>query len=315
VNGVEFDAIGRRVAYWLFSEHPGSRLQGSGQSSRRVPAEGVLHVYRQDRPGQVRGPSWFAPVILKLKDWDEYDDAQLVKQKVAALLAVVVSNPTGETAVGTPDPNNPTWSELSPGAMIQAPSGTTVDVVAPPRVGEFGVYAGVTLHTIAAGLDISYEDLTGDYSQVNYSSARMARLRHDAKIQDWRWRMLIPQLCTPVWNWVFDMATIAGEFRGLLPAVQWTPPPLPFLEPDKEGLAIMRNIRAGITTLSESLRERGYDPQQHLQEMADDNALLDALKLILDSDPRRMTQAGQAQSTASTTPAPTPPGEGQGGQP
>src|SRR3990170_8310261 len=47
-GGVEFDAIGRRAAYWLFPEHPGSE-RSTTITSQRVPAESVLHVYRQDR--------------------------------------------------------------------------------------------------------------------------------------------------------------------------------------------------------------------------------------------------------------------------
>lgn len=63
-EGIEYDAIGRRVAYWLFDQHPGSRGLGGGRwESRRVAASEVLHIYRQDRPGQMRGVSWFSPVL------------------------------------------------------------------------------------------------------------------------------------------------------------------------------------------------------------------------------------------------------------
>jgi capsid protein len=59
-----------------------------------------------------------------------------------------------------------------------------------------------------------------------------------------------------------------------------------------EGLAYLRNIRTGIMSLSEALRERGYDPRAVLAEIAADNTLLDKLGIILDSDPRMTTQAG-----------------------
>jgi capsid protein len=54
----------------------------------------------------------------------------------------------------------------------------------------------------------------------------------------------------------------------------------------------------GIQSLSDALRERGYDPDELLQEIADDNARLDELGIILDSDPRKTTQAGQLQGDA-----------------
>jgi capsid protein len=79
-------------------------------------------------------------------------------------------------------------------------------------------------------------------------------------------------------------------------------------------------------SLSEALRERGYDPETVLNEIADDNALLDKLGIILDSDPRMTTQAGNPRQTGGGTAAaekpapdggdPQPPdgGAGDGGQ-
>src|SRR5690606_35905612 len=52
VQGVEYDAAGRRIRYWLYPEHPGGgRL--TSHVSVSVPAADVAHIYRVDRPGQV----------------------------------------------------------------------------------------------------------------------------------------------------------------------------------------------------------------------------------------------------------------------
>jgi lambda family phage portal protein len=68
-EGIEYNVIGQRVAYWLFPEHPGStRRMARVYTSRRVPASEILHIYRQDRPGQMRGVSWFAPVAMAMQD-------------------------------------------------------------------------------------------------------------------------------------------------------------------------------------------------------------------------------------------------------
>jgi capsid protein len=102
--------------------------------------------------------------------------------------------------------------------------------------------------------------------------------------------MLIPQFCEPVWWWAMEVAGIFGAGRP--PRAKWTAPPMPMIEPDKEGLAYQRNIRTGIMTLSEAIRERGYDPDEVFAEMAADNKKIDQLELVLDSDPRNTTQAG-----------------------
>lgn len=302
-SGVEFDAIGRRVAYWLFPEHPGSNLYMAA-ASRRVSAENIVHVFQQLRPGQVRGVSWFAPVILALKDFDEYVDAQLMKQKIAACLAAIYTDPNGAAGglgvamageidgEGNPGPE---WDSLGPGAILTGPPGRDVEIVQPPRVAEFAQYSEVSLRMIATGFGVNYEDLTGDYTELPFSAARMSRLRHWARVEGWRWQTMVPQACQPVWRWAMQAGMIMNRVSNI-PNAEWTAPPLPMIDPDKEGLANTRLVRSGLQSLSETLRERGYNPETVLAELARDFERLDALGLVLDIDPRKMTQAGQAQA-------------------
>ncbi len=305
IQGVEFGPLGDRAAYWLYPSHPGSSMQFSGSiypGSKRIPASEVLHVFKGKRPGQVRAATWLAPVILRLKELDEYEDATLMKQKIAACLAVITSDVDGSAAaLGTSDDtDNPGVDTLEPGAILNVPPGRSVDVVQPPSVSEYGRFVTSNLRAIATGMHVTYEDLTGDFSEVNFSSARLARLKHWARVEDWRWQMLVPQFCDPVWGWAMDALQMMGEIDAR-PAARWTPPPMPMIEPDKEGLAYQRNIRTGIQSWSESVRERGYDPDELIAEMKADNERLDAAGIVLDSDPRRMTQAGQRQTPEAST--------------
>jgi lambda family phage portal protein len=322
IQGVEFDALGNRVAYWLFQRHPGSPIGGVigatsnatlFTQSKRYDAVDVLHIYARQRPGQVRGPSWFAPVILRLKDFDDYEDATLMKQKVAACLSVITSDVDGTApamgvASAAETTGNPDVDTLSPGSILNVAPGRSVDVVQPPSVSDHDSYSTITLRAIAGGLGLGYEDLTGDYSKVNYSSARMARLRMWARVEDWRSRMIVPQFCDPAWDWAMQAATLIGAPTA--DDVDWTAPPLPMIEPDKEWLAAMRAIRNG-KPWSEVMREMGYDPTQILKESADDFKAFDDNDLVFDCDPRRMTQAGQVQSAGALAspadPSATPP--------
>ena len=77
---------------------------------------------------------------------------------------------------------------------------------------------------------------------------------------------------------------------------------MPMIEPDKEGLAYLRNIRIGIMSWSEAVRERGYDPDDVLAEVVSDYAKFDAADVVFDSDPRKMTQAGQLQVAITKNP-------------
>lgn len=308
VQGVEFDKQGRRVAYWLFSEHPGSSLMGrpGAFESSRVPADEVVHVFRSERPGQVRGPSWFAPVILTLKDFDEYADAQLMKQKVAALLGIVVTDEGGTPQVfGAPDSIESSWDSLEPGGVHHVAPGSQVEVVQPPRVAEYKEYSQVTLRSVAAGVGCTYEDITGDYAGMPFSAARMSRLRHWARVEDWRWQMLIPLFCAPAWKWVMQVATIMGMVEGDGGAL-WTAPPPPMLDPVAEANAYRGLIRAGLMSQSEALRERGYDPKEVLTELAGDFALMEKLGLVLDTNPKQTSAAGLTQARPEGTILPDP---------
>lgn len=293
VQGVEFDKRGRRVAYWLFDEHPGANSGRGGFVSKRVSASDIIHVYRVGRPGQVRGASWLASAIVKLKDFDDYEDATLMRQKIAACFAAFVTDVDGTNdPLGEQDDESPIET-LEPGMIEYLPPGKDVTFSSPPAVQDMS-FSATTLRRIAAAMGVTYEDLTGDYSQVNFSSARMGRLAHWANVHDWRWNMIIPQLCDGVWAWAMEAAFIAGLLMEQ-PRAEWTPPPMPMLEPDKEGLAYQRIVRAGGMTHDDMIRELGGDPDTHWQEYAACLKKLDELDIWLDSDVRRVSAAGLTQ--------------------
>jgi lambda family phage portal protein len=61
-SGIEFDKSGKRVAYYLYREHPGesSLLTNLNIDSVRIPAKEILHIYKPLRPGQIRGEPWLS---------------------------------------------------------------------------------------------------------------------------------------------------------------------------------------------------------------------------------------------------------------
>ena len=299
VQGIEFNAIGKRVAYWLFDQHPGStNLVALNPVSRRIPAFGILHVFDQERAGQVRGPSWLASVDVRLHDLDEFEDATLMKQKIAACMAAFVTDLDGAGAAlgeeGTDGASGQPTDTFEPGMILNLPQGKQVTVANPPVATDHASFLTTSLRGVAAGMGVTYEDLTGDYSQVNFSSARMSRLAHQSDVHDHRWNILIPQFCAPVWAWMLDSLLIAGLDVDESPA-QWTPPPAQMVDPEKEGLAYTRMIRSGLMTWSQVIRELGEDPALQIKAIAETNTAWDAAGIQLDSDPRRMSQAGLTQ--------------------
>ncbi len=301
VQGVEFDLLGRRIAYWLFPEHPGSSTR-LGTQSYRIPAEDVAHVFYSERPGQVRGVSWFGSVIVNLRDFDEFEDAELLRQKIAACFAAFVSDADGSgTSLGAADtatPADETIETIEPGQVQYLKDGQKVDFSSPPMT-TGDSFAPRQLRRVAAGLGTTYEDLTGDYERVNFSSARMARLSHQGNVRDWQYNLLIPLFCAAVWRWFVEAAQQSGALpSGVKVPADWTVPPLPMIEPDKEGLALSRLVRNGTMTFSEMVREQGGDPEAHWAEYAADKKKLDELGIMLDSDAEKTSQAGLTQARA-----------------
>ena len=176
IQGIEFDAIGKRVAYWLYPDHPGAVYGPVQISSRRVPADGILHAFDTLRPGQVRGMSWFAPLLLRFRDFDDYEDATLMKQKIAACLSVITSDVNGDGAPLGTGAESEVIDSLEPGMILNLPPGRSVDVVDPPTNTDYDSFAASQLRAIASGLGLTFEDLTRNYQRLPFSAARMSRL-------------------------------------------------------------------------------------------------------------------------------------------
>lgn len=293
VQGVEIDSLGKPVAYWIYPSHPGDSLALA--ESVRVPAEDVAHVFFKKRPGQIRAVSWLAPSTLRLQDFDQYEDAALMRQKIAACFAGFRVNLDGS------DESDNLTSTVEPGMLYKLSAGEDIRFASPPATPEAESFARGSLRGSAAGLHVTYEQLTNDYSQVNYSSARMGQLSHGAQVNRWRWRMMVPMFCDRVWSWFLDSLVLAGKISvqeaEAERRVKWAAPPLPLIDPEKDGIAAKNNIRSGLTTLEEAIAEQGVNPASHLEAIARTNERLDQLGIVLDSDPRKTTGAGQLQQT------------------
>lgn len=286
IQGIEFNKLGKRVAYWLYPQHPGGGTT-IHLTSKRIKAEDIIHLYRIDRPGQVRGVPWSAPIMVKLKDLDDYDQAELVRHKIAACFAGFVRDTEFSDRA---KPETLINDKFEPGILEILPPGKDISFSNPPQVQGYQEYVNSNLRAIAAGFSIPYELLTGDYSQVNFSSARMGALSFHRQIEQWQKQLIIPRLCQKVWEWFVQAALLQYSMDGLdvnpCPKVVWTPPRRDFIDPVKEVQALKEQVRCGFISLSEVMRTFGLDPGDQFQAIAEDAKSLDALGLRLDSDPR-----------------------------
>lgn len=304
--GIEVDADGRRVAYHLWAEHPGESfiLQKPILERRRIPAAQICHVFRPIRAGQMRGRPWLASIIVRIHELDQYDDAELVRKKTAAMFGGFITESVG--TVGDPS----TWfgkkavddSEgrdiiaLEPGTFPLLPRGLDVKFSQPVDVGTtYDVWIKQQLRQIAKGMGITYEQLTGDLTGVNYSSIRAGLLEFRRRVEQLQREILIFQFCRPVAHAWLDAAVgsgalaIPGYFpnRRIYRRIKWRPDGWAWVDPLKDQEAEQMAVRNGFKSRAKVIAERGDDIETVDKEIAEDNARADGLGNVYDTDPRK----------------------------
>jgi lambda family phage portal protein len=261
--GIEFNKEHKIIAYWLWDNHPGDSLQYATKSNR-ILADEIIHLFEKKRPGQFRGVPFGHAAMLRLKDLDDYEDAQLIRQKIAACFTVFVT----DNEQGTINGNTAGMLEkVEPGIIEHLPAGKQVTMATPPDAGQnYDPYVKSVLRAVASSYGMDYVTLTGDLTAVNFSSGRMGWLKFHRNVTAWQWNMLVPQMCNPVWTWFVQLSNVLGHVRQLSVPVTWTPPRREMIDPVKEVEGIEKSIRAGITSLQAAIRENGDDPDEILAE-------------------------------------------------
>lgn len=286
VNGIEFDMVGRRRGYWLFRDHPGSGFLRDLRSVF-VPASEILHVYRVDRPGQAVGIPPLASAIVRTRDLDEFEDAWLMRNKIAAMFAGFIRDSADVDILGGTQKKNPdgTVSDtLEPGTLEVLPPGKDITFTDPPELSGYSDYTNSQLRAIAVALDVTYEQLTGDLRGTNFTSGRMGWITHHQAVEDWRWDVLIPGFLDEAFAWFLLAYELAG---GRLPddvVPRWTPPRREMISPTEETAAAIRQVRAGLSSYSEALRENGYERDEVLDELESDMEAIRSRGLMLETD-------------------------------
>jgi capsid protein len=143
-------------------------------------------------------------------------------------------------------------------------------------------------------MGITYEALSGDLSNVNFSSGRMGRLEMDRNVAAWQMLMLIPQMLQPIGAWAVEGWRLIQQDAVAAVKLDWVPPNRPLIDPNREITALRDKVKAGFASRSSVIRELGYDPERVMEEIAADNASADVIGAVFDSDGRN-TGAGAAQ--------------------
>lgn len=291
VNGIEFDARGRVVAYHL--DKGGFRYQ-----VERVPAALVIHHFRRDRIEQHRGISWFAPVIPDIYGLREIKEYSIIARKVQAAIALVIARAPngGGSAPGTfsqavaqgsgTQAHTVAHRAIEPGMMHEIPYGASIHSHNPSPTNDLDPLTTLNLRGVGVGLGMSYEFLAGDYSRTNFAGGRLG-------VQQYRTRTTcihagwVRGVERPVDRRFTDVAMAAGviprprEVADAYAAYFPQPPWHYDVNPLQTVSAAAARMAAGLSSQRRECLAMGNEPDDVLREIAEEKGQGQQLGLAL----------------------------------
>jgi len=298
--GVEVNSLLQPVAYYIKTAHPGDNMAGraAGATTERVPADQILHIYLPERAEQVRGYTWLHAVLLRMAMLHAYEEAAVVAARVGAAKMGVFTRKEGATgalaqlAEGTSATGIPQMSAEA-GEFFELPEGYSLESWDPeyPHA-NFDSFLKACFRGVATGLGVAAHNLTGDMTEVNYSSARIAELSerdHWETLQEW-W---ISAVTLPVFKAWLESALVRGDIRfpqsgKSLPtekmekfadAARFQARRWQWVDPAKDIEAAEREVALGIRSRTEIASSRGREFEDVVAELEQENATLKAAGL------------------------------------
>lgn len=311
--GVEIDKWGRPVRYAFLTRHPGDYwFAGADRRNEKhafVAARDVIHLFIPERPGQNRGVPWFASVMDDVHQLEGYEQAAVVRARAASALMGFISSPEGELEGDTVE-NEQRLAEfeagvfkyLNPGESITVPNLSSPDA-------QFEMFVRSKIRRFASGFGASYETISRDFSETNYSSSRLSLLEdreHWRTVQNY----LIENFHQRVFEEWLDAAVLSGELdlpdyelrHDRYDTPRWQARGWSWVDPLKEVQAYREAEAAGYMTKAQIVAQLGGDLDDNLLQLQREQQLALELGVAVDTD-RKPGAAPQQQQQPEPNPA------------
>ncbi|MGG4346452.1 phage portal protein [Paenibacillus lautus] len=281
IEGIELDSYNKPVAYHFNKLDGQSLLPGD---TVRVKAEDVIFLFKKNSPKQIREVSLLATALPRIKDANQFIEAVSIKERVLACLSVFIKRdmPSGGgpgRGLGQPigsDKKDYSGMTLSPGMIGELNPGDDVQTVIPAgQASNTKEFITILVRLSSAGIGLSYEAVSRDLSQVNYSSARQG-LIEDRKLYKKLQKMLIKKVLTPIYLEFLDAMHLTGQLdlpkyihdKKEYSTHVWIPPGYNWIDPAKEANANKTALETNQDTLARICAERGEDWRDVLKQRA-----------------------------------------------
>lgn len=296
---------------WLLRNHPGevNTIWAAPYVSDFYPAENLIHMFKMLRPQQVRGVPWMAPIMTTARDLADFTDAANVKARIEACFAAFITNDDNsmplldqsqDSTLQIADQANPNAmvTTLEPGMMKELRTGQDIKFAQPTSNTQVEPMLFNNLCAMAAGIGCTYDQITGDLRQANYSSLRAGKIDFWKLVAQMQKHVLIRKLCKPVWARFISRAVLAGQLRqipGGYP-VDWVVPAKEMIDPKKDFDATKNAVRAGAMTPQQFVASFGGNWRDDLKDMRDYFDKAHEYGVVLDIDAGLVDQHGRQPS-------------------
>lgn len=289
--GVEINPDGAAVAYYIFRRHPGDYLSATGVYGRRerIDANNVIHFFREERVNQHRGYTAACSALRRMFILGKYDEAELTMARIQACKGGFFetkenddpSHGDGRAGAddGDDDDRNEIEVDLAPGFFQELPEGVAFKAFDPTHPnGNYPGFVKQQLHGIAAGVGQSYTSLSGDLTDVNYSSGRLGYL-DEREVYKTLQDFMGSQVYDDVFESWLDNAmltgTVALPFRKFdrFCCPVWRFRGWPWVDPEKDVKAAVEAIKNRITSPRAVMALSGRDPEDVYRELMEDEEL------------------------------------------
>jgi lambda family phage portal protein len=295
-QGVEIDGTGKPVAYWIKTSHPGDRYNAGAADVERIPAQDIIHLYLPERAEQVRGYTWFHAILLRAHQLAGFNDAAVLAARIGAskIAALERSEEAVDATAGMADGQTGGAFQMNveAGELFELPPGYKLNSWDPdyPHA-NFEAFVKAAMRGISAGLDVATHNLSGDMTDVNYSSARIAELAERdqwMQLQDW----FISTLVDRIYREWLALALLRGDIQfnsgkslpaerlaKFLDASYFRGRRWKWVDPAKEIKAAQEAVALGVTSRTRLAGEQGEDFDDILAELAQEDGMIDAAGL------------------------------------
>lgn len=329
-GGVQRNRYGAPVGYHIQMAHPTDWMNPDSYKWKYVPTRKpwgrlqMIHIFEQMRPDQTRGVSAMVSALKELRITKKFRDIVLQNAVVNATYAASVESDMPSEAVFQAlgaNSQNPVvdyatqwlsavaqYSGNSKNLQIDGVKiphlfpGTKLQLRPAGQGGQLGTdFEQSLLRYIASNLGVSYEQLSRDYTDTNYSSIRAA-MTETWKYMQAKKRTVADRFASNVYMlWLEEainkgeIATVANTpswYEGLnaeaYSACEWIGASRGQIDELKETQAAVLRLKYHLTTYEDEMARLGKDWRKALVQRERETKMMDERGLTVDPDDNMM---------------------------